>query len=176
MSEAIQDSTAWLLPLALVIALAALATGMYLLVVARRYRHDQKVITGDGDSRDLLTYGRELQEQMDAIGVETEALRARLAESRSHLADCLVFRSVLRYDAYRDLSGMQSTSMALLDANFSGIVISSIQSRDHARIYVREIVNGESREKLSPEDIHVLKQAMGFDNPVPETAVSRLDV
>lgn len=175
MSEAIKNSTAWLLPLTLVAALAALGFSLYLLLVISRYRRDQKVVIGDGEPRDLLAFAGTLLERVDAIGGETEALRRKFTESRSHLAECLVFRSVLRYDAYRDLSGMQSTSLALLDANFSGVVISSIQSRDHARIYVREIVNGESREKLSPEEVYVLKQAMGFEDKIPETAISRLD-
>lgn len=175
MREAIENSTVWLLPLAAAAAIAALGFSLYLLLAISRYRRDQKVVMGKGEPQDLLAFAGTLLEQVDVLSGETEALRRNLTESRKHLAECLVFRSVLRYDAYRDLSGMQSTSLALLDANLSGVVLSSIQSRDHARIYVREIVNGESREKLSPEEVYVLKQAMGFEDKIPETAISRLD-
>ena len=79
----------------------------------------------------------------------------------------------MRYDAYNDLSGMQSTSVALLDAQFSGIIISSIQSRDHARIYVKEVRLGDSKEKLSPEEIQVLKEAMGLKSPEADRSAGR---
>lgn len=170
-----QNNLALLLTAALATALLALALCLYLLMVIRRHRQSQKVIMGAGEPRDLESFARSLQEQVDTATGEVQSLRAKLAKSNRHIAECLVFRSVLHYDAYRDLSGMQSFSMALLDAGFSGVVISLIQSRDHARVYVREITEGESRDKLSPEEIHVLKRAMGLEDPVPETAAGGSD-
>ncbi len=141
--------------------LAILITG-YLLIVLRRYRRDQKVILGEGRDRDIIAHARAVQQNVDSLGADIRTLAANLDETGKRLNDCFTHRSVIRYDAYNDLSGMQSTTVALLDAKFSGIILSSIQSRDHARIYVKEVRHGDSKEKLSPEEVQVLKEAMGL--------------
>lgn len=144
------------------IAVLALVLGAYLYRLLRSYRRDQKVVMGEGKERDLVAHARALQGRMDGIAMDLGRLTEELAHAESRIDDCLTFRSVIRYDAYRDLSGMQSTTMALLDTQFSGVVVSAIQSREDARIYVKEIRHGDSREKLSPEEIQVLKEAMGL--------------
>lgn len=141
--------------------LALLLCG-YLFYQLRRFRRDQKTVMGGNRDHDLVAHARALQERIDALAYDIKRLSDDLSTSNRRLDDCLAFRSVTRYDAYRDLSGMQSTSVVLLDTLFSGVVISAIQSRDHARIYVKEIRHGESSEKLSPEEVQVLKEAMGL--------------
>lgn len=162
MSTLINDNLtiAVLTPVALAI-LALILVG-YQQLVLRKHRRDQKVILGGGKDRDLLEHANAVQRNVDGLARDLTDLAARLEHTGERLDDCLTFRSVMRYDAYNDLSGMQSTSVALLDTRFSGIIISSIQSRDHARIYVKEVRHGDSKEKLSPEEIQVLKEAMGL--------------
>lgn len=143
-------------------ALLGLLLAAYLFRQLHRFRRDQKVVMGESRDRDLVAHARALQQRMDGIAYDLGRLEDELAHAGRRIDDCLTFRSVIRYDAYRDLSGMQSTSMALLDSQFSGVIVSAIQSRDDARIYVKEIRHGESREKLSPEEIQVLKEAMGL--------------
>lgn len=141
---------------------ATMAFAAYILIKLRRVRRRQEVVLGQGDPRDLVAHAVALQQRVDALAAQLTGVEEKAAFTNRRLDDCLTFRSVVRYDAYRDLSGMQSTSVALLDTRFSGIVISSIQGRDHARIYVKEIFHGESKEKLAPEEIQVLKEAMGL--------------
>ena len=58
------------------------------------------------------------------------------AEQR--LDGAIAYRALVRYDAYGELSGHQSTTLALLDAARNGVVLSSIAHRDTARLYVQE--------------------------------------
>ena len=167
----IQNNEQLLIVIALGVAAAALALCIYLLTKLGRLRRDQVVVLGENRSRDLVAHGRAVQEEVQALGYDLKELTARLEQDERRLDDCLIFRSVIRYDAYRDLSGMQSTSMALLDAQYSGVIISAIQSREHARIYVKEVRHGDSPEKLSPEEIHVLKEAMGLKSHPPREPV-----
>lgn len=162
MSTFINDNLtlAVLAPLALA-AIALLLAG-YLFMALRRYRRDQKIVMGSAGERDVIAHANALEFHVGELSRDINHLSAELKQTEKSLGDCLTFRSVIRYDAYNDLSGMQSTSVALLDAQFSGIIMSSIQSRDHARIYVKEVRHGESREQLSPEEIQVLKEAMGL--------------
>lgn len=162
MSSFLEDNQIFVFMVPTVIALLALVAILYLLLVLKRYRHDQKVIMGEGQPRDIIAHSRSVQESVDGLAADLNNLTDALLQSDKRMNDCLTHRSVLRYDAYNDLSGMQSTTMALLDAHFSGIIVSSIQSRDHARIYVKEVRLGDSKEKLSPEEIQVLKEAMGI--------------
>ncbi|MHB9112183.1 MAG: DUF4446 family protein [Thermoleophilia bacterium] len=162
MNSFIEDNPIIALSAPTAIALLALAATLYLLLVLRRYRHDQKIIMGKGLERDIVAHSRSVQQSVDELSADLKNISENLGETGKRLDDCLTHRSVLRYDAYNDLSGMQSTSMALLDAHFSGIIVSSIQSRDHARIYIKEVRLGDSGEKLSPEEIQVLKEAMGI--------------
>jgi len=164
MSSFIENNPIIALSVPMAIALLALVAMLYLLLVLRRYRHDQKVIMGVGLERDIVAHSRSVQESVDGLAADLNNLSDELRQTGKRLDDCLTHRSVLRYDAYNDLSGMQSTTMALLDTHFSGIIVSSIQSRDHARIYVKKVRLGDSREKLSPEEIEVLKEAMGIKN------------
>lgn len=162
MSTFIDENLTVALLLAAAPAALALLFAGYLTVVLRRYRRDQKVVMGGGLERDLVAHARAVQQNVDGLSNEIRRLTGELQQAEKRLDECFTHRSVMRYDAYNDLSGMQSTSVALLDAQFSGIILSSIQSRDHARIYVKEVRNGDSREKLSPEEIDVLKEAMGL--------------
>lgn len=140
----------------------ALVLCAWLFLALRRLRRDQKIVMGEGDDQDIIAHNRALQQRVDGLVLEIRALTEHLEREGRRLDDCITYRSVVRYDAYHDLSGMQSTSVCLIDTHFSGIIVSSIQSRDHARIYVKEVRHGESREKLSPEEIQVLKEAMGL--------------
>lgn len=145
-----------------IVALLALLLAGRLYMVIRRLRRDQTVVLGEKRERDLVAHAHLLQQRIDSLTYDIRQLSARLDSEARRLDDCLTYRSMVRYDAYRDLSGMQSMSVAMLDAHFSGIILSAIQSRDHARIYVKEVRDGESREKMSPEEEQVLKEAMGL--------------
>jgi hypothetical protein len=71
----------------------------------------------------------------------------------------------VRYDAYNELSGHQSVSIALLDDKRSGIVLSSIHHRDQARVYAKAVIAGEGELELSPEEAQAVAAALA-----PETA------
>jgi hypothetical protein len=162
MSTFIENNLTLALLVPTVIAVVAVLFAGYLALAFHHLRRQQRTVLGDGQERDLIAHAHSMQSSVDGLGREIERLAGGLGETNKRLDECFTHRSVMRYDAYNDLSGMQSTTVALLDAHFSGILISSIQSRDHARIYVKEVRHGDSREKLSPEEEQVLKEAMGI--------------
>lgn len=167
MNTFINDNPALAFFLAAGAGVLALLFCAYLIYGMSRLRRDQKIVLGDGENRDVIGHARDTDQRVDGLSQEIRGLAKHLEREGRRLDSCLTFRSVVRYDAYHDLSGMQSTTMCLLDNRSSGIIVSSIQSRDHARIYVREIRNGESQEKLSPEEVQVLKEAMSSKTPRP---------
>jgi len=154
-----------------IVALAAAATAIVALVLAavlalqlRRVRAAQRVVLGSGSTRDLVEHAAELGHAFEALRayVEESALRLdnRLGTAEERLDGAIAYRGVLRYDAYNELSGRQSASIALLDATRSGIVLSSIHHRDQARLYAKQVREGESDIELSPEEQEAVRLAL----------------
>jgi hypothetical protein len=67
--------------------------------------------------------------------------------------------ALLRYDALEGTGGRQSVSLALLDAVANGMILTAIQDREYARIYIKQVTAGESDLELSPEETRALEQA-----------------
>ena len=83
-----------------------------------------------------------------------------LASARERLDRALAYTSLVRYDAWDEMSGRQSSTVALLDARRTGIVVSSILHRDQARVYVKQLHDGEPEVELSPEEQEAVEAAM----------------
>ena len=97
--------------------------------------------------------------------VEDMAARVdqRMTTAEQRLDGAIAYTSLVRYDAYGEMSGRQSTSIALLDAHRSGLVLSSIHHRDQARLYAKQIRNGEPEFELSPEEDEAIRRALEAD-------------
>jgi hypothetical protein len=72
---------------------------------------------------------------------------------------CFERRALLRYDALEGAGAKQSVTIALMDRTRSGFLLSAIQGRDYARIYIKDVHNGMSDVELSPEEKRVLAEA-----------------
>jgi hypothetical protein len=144
-------------------ALIALTLAVALFVRVRRMRQAQLAVLGDR-RRDLVTHAERLQvaftELRDWVEESMHRLDERTADIERRLDGCLAYHSVVRYDAYGEMSGRQSSSLALLDANRSGVVISSILHRDQARIYVKPVGHGRGEPELSPEEVEAVQSAL----------------
>ncbi len=67
---------------------------------------------------------------------------------------------VVRYNPFHDTGGDMSFSLALLDLNNDGIVLTSIHGRGADRVYAKSIQNGKSQHNLSAEEIASIKKAI----------------
>jgi Protein of unknown function (DUF4446) len=148
------------------VALLALLLSGILGVKLRRLRAAQRMILGDAE-HDLIGHAAALQEQFEALSGyvqdAAERLDQRMATAERRLDRAVAYRSLIRYDAYGEMSGRQSTSIALLDANRSGLVLSSIHHRDQARLYAKEVREGKPELELSPEEDEAIRRALEAD-------------
>lgn len=153
------------------LALLALVFAIVLAVKLRRLRAAQTVVIGGHERRDLVEHGDRVERGFGDLReyVEESLLRLdeRLTEGERHLDGCVTYRALVRYDAYNEMSGHQSSSLALLDARRSGIVLSSILHRDQARIYVKQVHEGEAEMELSPEEREAIELALETGSPSP---------
>jgi hypothetical protein len=146
---------------AAIVALVACAT---LSMSVRRLRRAQRLVLGEREERDLVDHAATLQEAFEALGsyVEDTANRldGRLASVEAALRGRIAHRALVRYDAYNELSGHQSMSIALLDDERSGIVLSCIHHRDQARVYGKQVHAGRGELELSPEEAEAVRLAL----------------
>ncbi len=145
------------------VALLALLLSAILSVKLRRLRAAQRTILGDQE-RDLIGHAAALEEQFEVLSGyvqdAAERLEGRMARAERRIDHAVAYRALIRYDAYGEMSGRQSTSIALLDANRSGLVLSSIHHRDQARLYAKEVREGKPELELSPEEDEAIRRAL----------------
>jgi Protein of unknown function (DUF4446) len=146
------------------LALVALVFVIVLAVKLRRVRTAQSVVLGTSGRDDLVAHASGLQRAFEALHgrVEevAERLDARMAGTEDRLDGAIAYRSLVRYDAYGELSGHQSTSMALLDERRNGVVLSCIAHRDNARLYCKQVHDGHGEFELSPEEDEAIRLAL----------------
>jgi len=95
--------------------------------------------------------GSPIPADLESIRKEVEALRDDAAQALRHLA-------VVRYDAFRDMGGHLSWSLALVDDEGNGMVLTSIHGRNDVRSYAKGIAGWKSGQELSPEE----SEAIGY--------------
>jgi hypothetical protein len=146
------------------VALIALIACGVLALKVRRYRRAQTLVLGEQGERDLVAHAADMQDAFAALReyVEDVALRLdeRLLSAETALRGSIAHRSLVRYDAYNELSGHQSMSIALLDEERSGIVLSCIHHRDQARVYAKQVYGGQGELELSPEEAEAVRVAL----------------
>jgi hypothetical protein len=146
------------------IGVAALSVVTFALAIAfyvqlSNVRRAQKVMIGKGTD-DLVDFAVSLQARIDDLHRAVDEVAAGLSRIDKRVDACLSHTSIVRYDAYEDAGGHQSASLAFLDAARSGVVVSAIQGRDYARIYVKELERGSCSVALSPEEQEAVERAM----------------
>ena len=154
------------MPLTLIVAIvaaaaAAIALGacFWLWVRVRRLRAAQRVLLGGGRS-DLVDFAVSLQGRIDDLHRAVDEIAAGLSRVDQRVDGSLTNTAVVRYDAYAGTGGQQSASFAFLDSNRTGTVVTAIQGRDYARLYVKELDRGRAPIALSPEELEAVERAM----------------
>lgn len=158
------NSTQGIVALAAAAAAAiALIWAIVLSVKLRRLRAAQRTILG-GEETDLAGHAASLQEAFvqlrDWVEEAAAGLEGRVVQTERRMDGSIAHTSVVRYDAMNELSGQQSSTVALLDARRTGVVISSILHRDQARLYVKQVHEGNPEYELSPEEQQAVDAAM----------------
>lgn len=153
------------------IALAAAAVALIALIVAtvallrlRRLRSAQKAVLGDQGNEDLVAHAVDTSERVDDLqrGIDdvSRALFAKIEEIDAALAGSVAHTAVVRYDAFNESSGKQSSSIAVLDRHGDGFIVSAILQREQARVYAKPVRDGKSGLALSPEEEQAVTEAL----------------
>ena len=153
------STAAWLAAAALVVAIGSAAVALWARLSLGRVRAAQKVLLG-GERSDLVDFAVSLQARIDDLHRAVDEVAAGLSRVDRRFDRALARTAIVRYDAFQGTGGQQSASVAFLDGSRSGVVISAVQGRDYARIYVKELEQGRAPIALSPEELEAVERAM----------------
>jgi hypothetical protein len=142
------------------VGLAGLGTAWWAWIKVRRVRETQRLLLGGG-RKDLVEFAVSLQGRIDDLHGAVDEVAAGLARVDRRVDGTVTNMSIVRYDAYEDTGGHQSASLALLDSGRTGLIVTAIQGRDYARIYMKELDRGRASTALSPEEQEAVERAMG---------------
>ena len=141
------------------VAALALAAAVLLWRKLAGLQARQSVVIASGKT-DLLDFTVSLQARLDDVQRAVDEVAAGLSRVDRRVDGSVTNTAVVRYDAYEGTGGQQSASLALLDATRTGAVVTAIQGRDYARIYVKDLDRGRSSVALSPEELEAVERAM----------------
>ena len=144
------------------IAVLALAVAVSAVRVQRRIRRTLRV-TGGASGNELLLALRNHDDDLDELDAAVVDLRARVANVERGLELCTNRVAMVHYDAFPDMGGKLSFSVAMLDEQGDGIVLSVINGRSETRAWGKRVVGGDSRQRLSAEEADVLQRARTLD-------------
>ena len=153
------SAAGWIAIGAAVAAVVALLFALGCYLALRRVRQAQLVLLGSGRV-DLVDFAVSLQSRIDALHGSVDEVAAGLARIDRRVDDTVSKTAIVRYDAYANSGGHQSASVAMLDSARTGVVLSAIQGRDYARIYIKELDRGRASVALSPEEQEAVERAM----------------
>jgi hypothetical protein len=150
----------WIAVGAVVVAAGAVVVAVLAFTRLAAIRRAQEVLLGGDAKADVVEFAVSLQARIEDLHRAVDEVAAALARVDRRVDGTLSRAALVRYDAYEDTGGHQSASMALLDSVRSGIVLTAIQGRDYARVYVKQLDRGRTSIALSPEEQQVVERAM----------------
>ena len=146
------------------LALVAFVLAVVLALRLRALRRAQAAVLGGGGAQDLVAHAAALQDDFRALRDWMEEMAAsldrRMQTAEDRLDGAISYSALVRYDAYNEMSGHQSTSIALLDSGRNGVVLSSIHHREQARLYAKQVRGGQGELELSPEEAEAVRLAL----------------
>lgn len=99
-------------------------------------------------------------ERIESLEEGEKVTRSDLKDIKNNLKITYQKKGLVKYDAFREMSGALSYSLALLDKENNGVLITSMYSREGCYTYAKDIENGNCKLNLSEEEAEALKQAI----------------
>jgi hypothetical protein len=145
---------------AAVAAVLALLLAVVATLRLRKMRRAYTVLQGDGESDSFVEIVARKSAQVDDLRQDVTQVHQRLDAVQASLADAISHIAVVRYDAFSDMGGRMSFSVAMLEDIGDGLVLTSINGRTETRTYAKGVKAGTSEASLSPEEEQVVGWAM----------------
>ncbi len=138
--------------------------------ITRRYYS----LTSGKTAKDLESIMLTRFKEMDKVKALMKKYRTEHKGFKGHLDTCYNKMGLVKYDAFDNMAGELSYSLALLNADNSGLVMTSMHSKQGCFSYAKEIIKGESYLALSKEEKEAIQKALTVDEEI-ERMTNELD-
>lgn len=148
--------------LLVVLLLAVLVLAIMLGVQAKANRALQKrwlPFVADAKGQDLQSLLLRHLEERRMQGDVLADCQARLEALEQKMDSAKRFIGLVRYDAFEDVGGSQSFSMAILDDKGDGTLMTCLYGRQDCRVYAKQLEGGESDRSITKEERRAIEQA-----------------
>ncbi|MBU3181788.1 DUF4446 family protein [Clostridium psychrophilum] len=145
-----------LILLVIILIIIVIITYTSLSKIESRYRRLMRGASTKNLEEIVISY----LDKIDEVKKENEIMKQLYEQINGRLTSCVQKTSIIRYKAFEDMGSDLSFSLALLDANSNGVILTSIYGRDESTTYAKPIDKGISRYELSNEENKVLEQAI----------------
>jgi hypothetical protein len=159
--------TTYVAVFALVLGYIALVAAYLALRTLSKLRRASTVLArgarGPNAQDSLIEAAHRTSERLDVVADEVQELRSYLASGTSAGAaggGGLRNVALVRYDAFGEMSGRMSFSLALLDDKGDGVAISAIAGTTDTRVYAKGVTDGKGEHDLSPEEQQAVAAAL----------------
>ena len=147
-----------MIEIAVVVAVVALLAAIFLAIQVNGLRRRIDSVPADENVFALL---RGIDNELGRLDAFTSALEPRLAAVEQLIPHAIVYTGVVNYDAFGDIAGNLSRSVALLSVDGDGLVISILVGRVDVRVFTKEVRGFVGVEELSPEEKAAVTRASG---------------
>ena len=107
-------------------------------------------------------------ESLNNIKDTNDGLNERIARLEKSMGHSYQKIGIVKYDAFKEMGGKLSFSIALLNDNKTGFILNSVHSSDGCYVYTKEIINGECAISLGEEEKKALMLALQDDSIIFE--------
>ncbi|MBN2168870.1 MAG: DUF4446 family protein [Actinobacteria bacterium] len=151
------------------------ALTVYLYLRIRTLESESELLARDTEGHNIIELVNDSMLQVERMNREVNTLTDKNDWIVKRLAGALRNVGMVRFDAFRDLGGLMSFAVALLDDRGNGMVISSIYGRSESRTYAKPVVERSSKYELSPEEREAIRLASQNKElgALPEEALDR---
>lgn len=126
----------------------------------KKYKTFMKGATGKDLEAAILTRFQDV----DKMKTDIEFIFGKLNIACDVLLTAYQKTSIVKYDAFKEMGGKLSFSLAMLDDKNSGFILTSVHTREGCYTYIKEIIKGESFVVLSEEERKALEEAKNKRN------------
>ena len=126
----------------------------------RRLEKRYRALLGGGEGRNAEMLLLDYIARTDSLSAQLKQTQSGLTDLREVCQQHVQKVGILRYNAFDDVGGEQSFSLALLDANATGVVITGLCGREETRVYAKPVKAGRSTHNLSGEEITAIARAI----------------
>lgn len=124
--------------------------------IEKKYRKFMRGVNNKNLEELVISY----LDKIDEAKAISESVKDMYEDINSRVKGCIQKTSIIRYKAFEDVGSDLSFSIALLNDNNDGVIITGIYGRNESTTYAKPIDKGISRYDLSEEELHVLNDAM----------------